>query len=103
MAGFGNWSAVADHVGTKSQDQCKVIALAASLVPASIIHFISCTNCLDCQGQFLGSRWSFQPAWVELSAGLSVGVDCGTSCHKSSADAYLQPVHSARPLQTWHS
>lgn len=24
MAGFGNWTAVADHVGTKSKDECKV-------------------------------------------------------------------------------
>ncbi len=23
-AGFGNWTAVADHVGTKSKDECKV-------------------------------------------------------------------------------
>jgi len=26
-AGFGNWTAVADHVGTKSKDECKVHAI----------------------------------------------------------------------------
>lgn len=26
-AGFGNWTAVADHVGTKSKDECKVPAV----------------------------------------------------------------------------
>jgi hypothetical protein len=26
-AGFGNWTAVADHVGTKSKDECKVHAV----------------------------------------------------------------------------
>ena len=25
MAGFGNWTAVADHVGTKTKDECKVL------------------------------------------------------------------------------
>ena len=24
MAGFGNWPAVADHVGTKTKEQCQV-------------------------------------------------------------------------------
>ena len=24
MAGFGNWTAVADHVGTKSKEECQV-------------------------------------------------------------------------------
>lgn len=25
MAGFGNWTAVADHVGTKTKEQCQVL------------------------------------------------------------------------------
>lgn len=25
MAGFGNWTAVADHVGTKSKEECQVM------------------------------------------------------------------------------
>ena len=31
MSGLGNWAAVAEHVGTKSKEVCKVCVIACTL------------------------------------------------------------------------
>ena len=31
MAGFGNWTAVSQHVGSKSKEECKVVPLLSGI------------------------------------------------------------------------
>lgn len=51
MAGFGNWQAVADHVGTKSQDECKVIPWQHHLCLETSYALVHSANVWICQPQ----------------------------------------------------
>ncbi len=47
MAGFGNWTAVADHVGTKTKDECKVNFAALPLLPGTCCNHTCSLAAMD--------------------------------------------------------